>query len=49
MEKEYKIIRTAWFPDGYVIAKSEEEAITKAVNEWKIKRETVVGAIMVQR
>ena len=49
MEKEYKIIRTAWFSDGYVIAKSEEEAIAKAVNEWGIKRETVVGAIMVQR
>lgn len=49
MEKEYKIIRTAWLPDGYVIAKSEEEAIEKAVNDWGIKRETIVGAIIVQR
>lgn len=45
---KWKIIRTAWLDDGYIYdVETEEEAIKKAIKEWNIKRETIVGAVKV--
>lgn len=45
---KWKIIRTAWLQEGYIYdVETAEEAIEKAIKEWGIKRETIVGAVKV--
>lgn len=43
-KKEWKIIRKPFLQEGIVEAETEEEAIKKAIKEWGINKNTIVGA-----
>lgn len=46
---EWKIIRKPFLPEGIIEASTESEAIEKAIIEWKIPRDSIIGAERIMR